>query len=126
MIQKGLSILRIDAPEYKKIACYLPDAYVLPKSMSGQDIIDMVKDVQRNGLSLLRLVNLFEALHHPDINEDQLLNNLESEELLSLFSSILSILKELLSLEDGFMPCESVDNSETRRLRNNITNHLQL
>ena len=126
LIQKGLSILRIDAPEYKKIACYLPEAYVLPKSMSGQDIIDMVKDVQRNGLSLLRLVNLFEALHHPDINEDQLLNNLESEELLSLFSSILSILKELLSLEDGFMPCESVDNSETRRLRNNITNHLQL
>jgi hypothetical protein len=125
-VQKGLAIMGIEVPEHQKIACYLPNGYAVPVTMSGQDIVSLLHDVQKHGLSLLRLLNVFEALHESHLNEDQLLNMLETEELLMLFRSILSIAQELLSLEEGFMPCESIDNAETRKLKDNIINHLRL
>jgi len=116
----------IDEPQHQKIACYMPDSYTVPVTMAGQDIVAMLHDIQKHGLSLLRIVNVFEALHDSRLNEDQLLNMLETEELLMLFRSILSIAQELLSLEEGFMPCEPLDNNETRKLKDNIINHLRL
>ena len=126
IVQKGLAIMGIDEPQHQKIACYMPDSYTVPVTMAGQDIVAMLHDIQKHGLSLLRIVNVFEALHDSRLNEDQLLNMLETEELLMLFRSILSIAQELLSLEEGFMPCEPLDNNETRKLKDNIINHLRL
>lgn len=126
LVQKGLNILGIEAPVHQKIACYLPDGYQQPVSMSGRDIMDMLNDIQDNGLTLLRLVNVFEALHAPSFNEDQFMKRLDNESLSPLFRSILSIAQELLALEEGFMPCEPIDNGDTRKLRDNINNHLRL
>lgn len=126
LVQKGLAIMGIEAPQYQPLACYLPDVYKIPDSMSGCDLVDMVHDVQKHGFSLLRLVNVFEALHDDHLNEDLLLNRLENEQLLPLFRSILSLAQELLWLEEGFMPCDPLNNSDTRKLRDNITNHLRL
>ena len=86
----------------------------------------MVKDIRANGLSLLRMADLYEALLDDRLNEDNLVEKLEQDNNKLLFSSILTIMSEQLLLDEGFMPCPPIENRETKRLRQNLLNHLRL
>jgi hypothetical protein len=125
-IHKGLQLLDIKVPPYQKTACYLPDYYKIPMSTSKADIATQLSDIRSNGLTVLKLCNLFESLYDKTLDEDELINKLESENNLSLFKSLLFLEEEILQLDQGFMPCAPIENSETRKLRKDIYNHLQL
>ena len=126
LLNKGLQLLDIKAPTYQKAACYLPDHYQIPVTTSRTDIVTQLSDIRSNGLTILKLCNLFESLYDKTLNEDELVKILEAENSLSLFKSILFLEAEILLLDQGFMPCSPIENRETRKLRKEIYNHLQL
>lgn len=126
LVNKGLQLLDIEAPPYQKTACYLPDNYQVPTVSTNSDIASQLNDIQDNGLTLLGLCLLFKLLYNKTLDEDELIKKLEAEKSLSLFRSILFLEREILQLDQGFMPCAPIENSETRKLRKDIYNHLQL
>lgn len=126
LVYKGLQLLEIKAPPYQKAVCYLPNHYQIPMVTTKASIITQLRDIQSKGLTVLKLCNLFESLYEKTLNEDELIKLLETENNLSLFRSILSLEQEILQLDQGFMPCSPIENSETRKLRKDIYNHLQL
>ena len=123
---EGLRILGISTPPRTAIDCYLPEGFTPPVSMRGRTVVDMLNDVSQNGLSLLRLTDLFRALHDEHLNESELLLQLEQNDLIQLFKSILQLLSEQLLLDEGFMPCAPEDNRQTQNLRTLLTNHLRI
>ena len=126
IIERGIKFLEIDAPPRENISSYLPPDYKNPVSMTGKAIDEMVKDIRVNGLSLLRMADLYEALLDDRLNEDNLVETLEQDNNKLLFSSILTIMSEQLLLDEGFMPCPPIENRETKQLRQNLLNHLRL
>lgn len=126
IVQKGAEILETDVPARENASSYLPADYQKPVSMAGKSIEEMVNDVRQKGLSLLRLADLYHALTDDRLNEDKLITILEQDNNKLLFSSILTLMSEQLLLDEGFMPCQPVENRETKRLRVNLQNHLQL
>ncbi len=125
-VNKGLNVLGIEAPKRETAYSYLPNDYRKPKSMTGHPIADMLADIRQDGMNMLRLVNLYEALSDEKLDEDELVKTLEQQNDISLFSSILQIEQEYLYLDEGFMPVIPSDNAETTKLRQDLINHLRL
>ena len=94
--------------------------------MSGKGIVKMVDDAMHNVPTLLRLINLFVALHDERLNEEELTASLIDKNMLGPFQRLLQLLKEQLLLEEGFMPCPAIDDRITRQMRNQLINHLKL
>ena len=126
LINKGLQLLDIEAPPYQKAACYLPDDFQVPTTSHESSITTQVCDIRDNGITILKLCNIFELLYDTTLNEDELIKELETEDNLILFKSILALEDEILHLDYGFMPCPPIENRLTRKLRKDIYNHLQL
>lgn len=126
ILQQGLDILGIDAPEKNPIDCYLPHGYSVPKAMPGASITELLRDIKRNGLTLLRLTELTEALYNDNLDEKALMEQVEAEKLRPFLQSVLQVLSEQTLLTEGFMPCQPLDNTDTQWLRQQLENHLKL
>lgn len=126
IFDEGLRLLDIAPATKAPIDNYLPEGYTPPVSMRGRTIVEMVRDISQGHLSLLRLTDLLAELYDPHLNEHELLEQLENNELKPLFQSLLQLLSEQLLLDEGFMPCSPVDNSQTQQLRTLLLTHLKL
>ncbi|MBP5339789.1 MAG: hypothetical protein J6Z14_10920 [Prevotella sp.] len=94
--------------------------------MADKTIAVMLRDVQQNGPTLLRLTDLHRALHDDLLDEERLMATLDDEKQRPLMQSILPLLQEQTLLEEGFMPCPPIDNTLTRSLRKALADHLRL
>lgn len=126
IVERGIGVLRLQAPQRETAESYLPADYSKPASMAGRTIPEMLHDLQQNGPSLCRLADIFAALYDPHLREDELNVQLQQSELKPLFMSVLQILKDVVMLDEGFMPCPPVDNRLTQQQLNLLTNHLRL
>lgn len=126
LLEKGMSVLGMDLPSHESFECYLPENYTIPSGLTGTNIINMLDDIQRNGITLIRLVNIYNALTSDSHDDEKLLQLVERHDYINLFVSVLQIIKEQLHLDEGFFPCPPEDNSNTRKLRDNLQNHLRL
>ena len=126
LLEKGLAVLGMEQPPRESFECYLPENYAIPSSLSGTNIIKMLDDIQRNGITLIRLVNIYKALISDSHDDERLLALVERNNYNKLFISVLQILKEQLHLDEGFFPCPPEDNHTTRKLREDLQNHLRL
>jgi hypothetical protein len=126
LLEKGLSVLGMEQPAHDAFECYLPENYTVPSSITGTNIIGMLDDIQRNGITLIRLVNIYKALISDSHDDEKLLELIEENDYNALFVSVLQILKEQLHLDEGYFPCPPEDNNNTRRLRDDLQNHLRL
>ena len=117
IVQRGLDLLGIDAPEKMPTDCYMPHGYIIPKAMPGASITELLYDIERNGITLLRLTELTKALYDDNLDEEALMEQVEAEKLRPLTQSVLQVLSEQTLLTEGFMPCAPLNNSDTHRLR---------
>ena len=116
----------MEQPAHDAFECYLPENYSVPSSITGTNIINMLDDIQRNGITLIRLVNIYKALISDSHDDEKLLELIEENDYNALFVSVLQIIKEQLHLDEGYFPCPPEDNNNTRRLRDDLQNHLRL
>lgn len=126
LYEKGLSVLGIDQPTREAFECYLPDNYTIPSSLTGSNVINMLDDIRRHGITLIRLIDIYKALISNSHDDERLLELIEENDCKSLFVSVLQIIKEQLLLDEGFFPCPPENNNYTSKLRDDLQNHLRL
>jgi len=131
VIQKGIRLMGISAPGHSAVSCYLPKEYQQPSQPGPYaDVSSLVADIRQKSstkqLPLVLLCSLFQSLYSPNLDEAALLRDLESGGLTSFFCSTLQILREQIQLDEGFMPCQPVNNRTTEHLRKALNQHLKL
>ena len=130
LLDRGLSLMGLQIPPHKTPVSYLPEVYERPASRPTASMVELLKEVERQmrqgRLELMLLCDLHQALRHPSLDEEKLLKELEAEKLITLFPSVLELLKEELLLDEGYMPCAPVNNRTTAQLRTSLTNHLKI
>lgn len=126
LLYDGMKILGLEQPAREVFECYLPENYKTPSAMSGSSIVNMLGDIQKNGISLRCLADIYSALIADTHDDDTLNSALEENGYKSLFSSVLRILQEQFYIDDGYLPSPPTDNTETHHLRTNLQNHLRL
>ncbi len=117
LLQKGLRLFSMDAPEPQPIVSYLPDTFNQPQPMTGTSIIDLLRDVKANGPSLLRLSEIDSALHDNSLDETALMSQIDDKGLRPLLAATLNLLKDQLLLTEGFMPCPPASDRDSEPLR---------
>ena len=120
LVQQGMTMLGIKFPEPQPADCYLPADYTQPLPMPVATATELVAHIAEEGPSLLRLSELARVLHRDSIDEQSLLQQLESEGRLPLFAAVLSLLAENLLLTEGFMPCTPSDGPAAQQLHNQL------
>lgn len=116
LVQQGLAMLGVNAPEPESVSCYLPNGFLQPKPMPVATIAQLLTDISVHGISLLRLSELARSLHNDGLDEAKLLEHLDDDGLLPLLSAVLSLLAEHLLLTEGFMPCTPAEGPATQQL----------
>lgn len=127
IVEKGIETLELSVPKRaSNYDIYMPEQYKKPISMKGHTITKLLLDVKENGLTMMRMTDIAEVLFTQDIEEDKLLSKLKQEKLNSLFSCVLQIMHESILWDEGYMPCQPTNNTETQVLRTQLLNHLKL
>lgn len=127
-LRQGAQIMGLEVPPYEVQAktAYLPDTYHRLSNDIDCSVMKLLERIQKGEVTMLRLVQLCIALLQEDLDEEKLLQELDSGKFIPLFTSVLQILKEQFLLSEGFWPCMPADNHLTRHLRTQLTNHLKL
>lgn len=126
LLKEGMRVLEMGELNDEAFECYLPQNYTIPSTMKGSSILRLTEDIQKYGISMCRLVDIYKALMDENHDDNKLNEILKENEATALFSSILQLISEVLLLDEGYMPCPPVDNAETRKLRLNLQNRLRL
>ena len=126
LVQQGLTMLGIHAPEAEPVSCYLPSDFLQPKPMPVATIAQLLTDISNHGVSLLRLSELARSLHDDSLDEAKLLEYLDDDGQLSLLGAILPLLADHLLLTEGFMPCTPADGPATQQLRSMLAKRQEL
>ena len=126
-LDSGLRILNISQPyiDTSHIQCYLPTNYQRPKPLVS-DCITMAAQTNNNSLTLRHLVDMDRNLRQPEIDDDNIADALNERSLTRHFQRLLQLMKEQTLLDEGFMPLPSVNDKQTKHLRNLLTNHLRI
>lgn len=129
-IEKGCLHAGIPLPAAPIPDSYVPASYVRPVSLLGKPLSDLVKIICQQvctySLPLLSLAELDWALRREDIEDDIVMQQLTADKMNHFFAALMTVLHEQTGLDEGFMPCEPVDNKETNRIRTAIQKHLQI
>ena len=132
LLQEGLRLLAVDAPPSQPVSSYLPTDYRQPQPMERGSLspaahfMQLLDDVRSSGPSLLRLAEMAQALHHADMDEEELLRLADERQLRPLLASAMQVLSEQLRLTPGFMPCPPADGRQTAQLRAQLAAHMQI
>ena len=105
---------------------YLPQGYKTPVPLDGATIPQLLRDIDTNGITLLRLTELMRLLYDDSLDEDALMEQIDDMNARPQLQLLLQILSEQMLLTEGFMPCPPLDNSFTENLRQQIENHLRV
>ena len=127
VVDRGLHVLNIRAPyiETAHIKSYLPTAYQLPK-VENHTVVGITSEMHHGPLTLRQLVELDRALRRDDANDEEIVDQLTEKRLLRFFRRILRLLQEQTLLDEGFLPADPVDDSQTARLRSQLLSHLRI
>jgi len=75
---------------------------------------------------LLHLIELTRELYRDTVDDDQLAERLEEKKLTAFTRSLMQVLEEQTALDEGYMPLAPVDNRQTRQIRQQLENHLNI
>lgn len=125
-LMRGIHVLQMEPPTLPTPDNYLPNGYQTPTPLDTTDVVKIVDDIRTNGISLLRMVELDEALRSPLLNEQRLVEELHLSKLTTLTASLLTLAAEQTLLSEGFMPLTPAKGALTNRLRKQLTRHLAL
>jgi hypothetical protein len=135
---KGCSVQQIDLPDIdvNKIETFVTrkngiDKYEMNASLTNeQNIVELVKKVRketfRQEIKLATLCQLSLILRNTEYDEDLLRGALKAKGLIKFMGRIEQIQNELMGLEEGFMPVESVNDISTSRIKKIITRNLTI
>lgn len=130
LVERGILAMGIQMREVEITHSFLPDSYTPPESVIGKSVIDIVRHIQKQTskqqLALLSLAELDAALRREDVEDDLLMQQLKAEKIDGFFASLLTVLNEQTGLDEGYMPCEPTENSETKQIRKIIKKHLEI
>lgn len=125
-VKRGCQVMGIEQPGVESVQGLLPEHFEMPVNMTGNSIFQLLEDVREHGPSLLRLVEIDQALRNERLDEDKLLEELENRKLNVLFKSVLRLLVEQTMLDEGFWPCAPSKVSEARKLREELYRRQQI
>ena len=111
---------------HSSLKIYLPQGYKTPVPLDGATIPQLLRDIDANGITLLRLTELMRLLYDDSLDEDALMEQIDDMNARPQLQLLLQILSEQMLLTEGFMPCPPLDNSFTENLRQQIENHLRV
>lgn len=125
-VQRGAEILNIELPPVRVSmkTAYLPFEFQRPQKMEEPHVPAILESVIDNNVNMRLLVDLDKALRDNNLDEEELMKKLTEEKRDGLFMCLLQLLREQLLTEEGFLPATPIDNRETQRLRNLLSNHL--
>lgn len=130
VLNRGIEVLNLMVPEPLLSPIYLPNDYQQPAPSRHKEVLPLVRmikeETEQGSLSVLRLVELDRLLRRTAPDEEVLLIELDGAKLRPFFASLLQILAEQTGLDEGFMPCQPLDNKVTQEIRTTITNHLKI
>jgi len=136
-VDYGISLLGCNTPliDTAKIAAYFPDNYTPPKPIretvgdfqlrESDYLLNMIKQIQQRPL-LLHLIELTRELYRDSVDEEQFCKALDEHKLAPFAASLMQLLNEQTSLDEGYMPLNPTDNRLTNKIRKQITNHLKI
>lgn len=142
IVLRGAHLLDYRTPdiEVHNIACYLPNNYEMPKSI--QDVIghqftsendrllatfkQVRKLVQHQQLTISHLCEIDRELREHDIEEDHLAESLKEARLYKIACRIMQLLAEITGFDEGFMPIPPLNDRITKRIKQQIYNHLKI
>ena len=127
IIDRGLHVVGIRAPyiETANIRSYLPTAYKLPK-VENHSVVGIVSEMHHGPLTLRQLTELDRALRRDDADDEQIVDDLTEKRLIRYFRHILQLLTELTLIDEGFLPAQPIDDSQTASLRRQLFTHLRI
>jgi hypothetical protein len=141
-IQRGVRILQLDAPDIdvEDIPYFLPDNYQQTQSI-GQTIgnqfvsendrliatFKLIKKLIANGqFSIRHLVELDRELRQYGCDEDLLEEQLTERQLLPTARRTMQLMAMTTGLTEGFMPVVPLHDRTTKKLYQQIENHLKI
>ncbi len=136
-VDYGISLIGAETPliDTTKIPAYFPDNYTPPKPIrelvgdyqlrETDNLLRMIKQIQQKPL-LLHLIELTRELYRDSVDEEQLCKALDDSKLTKFSASLMQILSEQTSLDEGYMPLDPADNRQTKKIRKQLTNHLKI
>jgi len=129
-IEQGCRLMNINIPEKTATPSFLPDTYEVPTQLGGFNVFEKVlnihQQVTEGKLSLRSLAELDQALRKDEVEDDVVMQQMDTEKLTNFFAALLTVMNEQTGLDEGFMPCQPVENKETNRIRTTIQKHLQI
>ena len=134
IVERGIKVLSITDADansslftlHSSLINYLPQGYKTPVPLDGATIPQLLRDIDTNGITLLRLTELMRLLYDDSLDEDALMEQIDDMNARPQLQLLLQILSEQMLLTEGFMPCPPLDNSFTENLRQQIENHLRV
>lgn len=132
IIANGIEIMQSTVPtiDASTIPVFLPSHYQPAIPMLNAPFAKLIctaeNEASQQQLSLLRLCEIHYGLMRNDIDEELLLKELDESHSLPFFESLLTVLKQLTLLDEGYMPCTPAENKLTQQLRTNISKHLKI
>jgi hypothetical protein len=141
-ILRGISILRLDAPDIdvEAIPYFLPDGYQQTQSISetiGNQFASendrliatfkLIKKLIANGqFSMRHLVELDRELRQYGCDEELLEEQLTERQLLPTARRVMQLMADTTELTEGFMPVAPQNDRTTKKLYKQIENHLKI
>lgn len=141
-ILRGISILRLDAPDIdvEAIPYFLPDGYQQTQSISetiGNQFASendrliatfkLIKKLIANGqFSMRHLVELDRELRQYGCDEELLEEQLTERQLLPTARRVMQLMADTTGLTEGFMPVAPQNDRTTKKLYKQIENHLKI
>lgn len=142
IIQRGIHVMNFDAPylDVEKVDFYLPSAYEAPHSIESVIGISFVSEnerllatfkhlrklVLRRQLTIMHLIELDKELRQHECEEDKLCEKLNEHNLFKLAGRLMQVMQDLTGFTEGFMPVLPLDDRITKKIRQQVENHLKI
>jgi len=142
VVRQGLQLLRLDAPDMdiSQSECFQPAGYEesepIERAIGMQFETEnkrliatfrhLRKLAQHRTLAISHLVELDRELRYHDADEDLLAEQLQERRLDKLAGRIMQLMAEQTGLDEGYMPVAPISDRTTRRMRQQIENHLKI
>ena len=141
-IQKGLRITGLTPPdiEAEKIPFFLPDNFHQTQSIESlignqfasenERLIATFRMVKKlighQTLCIRHLIEIDKELRDHNCEEEELAESLREKELWKTACRTMQLMADLTGLTEGYMPVPPLDDRTTRRIRQQIDNHLNI
>ncbi len=142
IVLRGAHLLNYQIPDLdiRKISCFLPKNFEMPKSV--QDAIGLQyasendrliatfkyirKLIIHSQLTISHLCEIDRELREHNVEEDHLMETLKESKLYKTACRTMQLLEDYTAFDEGFMPVPPLNDRMTKRIRQQIYNHLKI